>query len=176
MDPKEALKGLVQEAVAIAVGDVTMNNAPAVDHAAVVFRAIKTKNGVSPGDAPGSTKVNGAKKAKSTKKGKGKGKGKEDNNSHVEKSRRGETNQHTARNTNIKKWAVWKPNRWKGSFAHQGNSSSLKTGQTKTKGWEPGSTNGLGGRHKSKEHGHLVGKETTTVGKMEGEPEGKALS
>ena len=45
MDPKEALKGLVQEAVAIAVGDVTMNNAPAVDHAAVVFKAIKTKMG-----------------------------------------------------------------------------------------------------------------------------------
>ena len=134
MDPKEALKGLVQEAVAIAVGDVTMNNAPAVDHAAVVFKAIKTKSGVSPGDASGSTKVNGAKKAKSTKKGKGKGKGKADNNSHVEKSRRGENNQHTARNTNIKKWAVWKPNLWKGSFAHQGNSSSWKTGPNQNKG------------------------------------------
>ena len=55
--------------------------------------------------------------------------------------------------------------------AHRGRQD-----QTKTKGWVLGSTNGLGGRHKSKEHGHLVGKETTTVGKMEGEPEGKALS
>ena len=107
MDPKEALKGLVQEAVAIAVGDVTMNNAPAVDHAAVVFKAIKTKNGVSPGDASGSTNVNGAKKAKSTKKGKGKGKGKDDNNSHMEKSRRGENNQHTATETYIATTLSW---------------------------------------------------------------------
>ncbi|MFM7987606.1 MAG: hypothetical protein ACKPKO_50655, partial [Candidatus Fonsibacter sp.] len=46
LDPKAALKGLVDEAVAAAVGDVSMNhNVSDVDHASALIKALQPKKG-----------------------------------------------------------------------------------------------------------------------------------
>ena len=121
IDPKAALKGLVNEAVRQAVGVVKMeedsemgfNPAQASDHdhAGDIFAVLQPKNGLSPGGALGSNerqKGNGkGNKNKNKNNGKGKGKWK------VQKQGEATPSQGTSKDKDKenpgRQWKIWKP-------------------------------------------------------------------
>ena len=118
LDPKAALQGMVQAAVQKAVGEVKMDVdatptevRPSIsfhDHADNLIKALKPKNGQSPEGASGSNMSKRQKKALR----KSKSVNKEKNQESKGKQPKGGTVTPGGRNTNLRKWKVWKPSAW----------------------------------------------------------------
>lgn len=119
IDPKAALKGLVDEAVRQAVGVVKMEedsgmefvpiHAAAHDHAGDLIAAMQPKNGSSPGGALGSnSKKDKKNKKEKTIKGKGKSKGQVQVQENVVPDQSIGKFKGKGKG-NGRKWKVWKP-------------------------------------------------------------------
>jgi hypothetical protein len=117
LDPKAALQGMVQAAVQKAVGEVKMDvdatptdvrPSTVHDHDDNLIKALRPTNGQSPEGASGS---NMSKRQKKTLR-KSKSVNKETNQELKGKKPKSGTVTPGGRNTNLRKWNVWKPSAW----------------------------------------------------------------